>query len=169
MCSLAEHWVSDWMISCYCLIAISIIKLENWRCNDWGMGCWHVFSCMLPLWCWKTLDRMSPEILVLFDPQIFHQCWHICRRSEIYIYIKKKMELWQALTNWSLWTIGLHDGLLFEHILEKRWKWPHIQGLQTFPPLANVINKWISVTDFSYPSKSPSVLTMHGCQFICYH
>lgn len=27
MGSLVEHWVSDWLITCYCLIAIRIIKV----------------------------------------------------------------------------------------------------------------------------------------------
>lgn len=30
MGSLGEHWVSDWMITCYCLIVIRIIKVINW-------------------------------------------------------------------------------------------------------------------------------------------
>lgn len=28
--SLVEHWLSDWMITCYCLIIIRIIKVINW-------------------------------------------------------------------------------------------------------------------------------------------
>lgn len=28
--SLVEHWVSDWMITCYCLIVIRIVKVINW-------------------------------------------------------------------------------------------------------------------------------------------
>ena len=28
--SLVEHWVSDWMITCYCLIVIRIIRVINW-------------------------------------------------------------------------------------------------------------------------------------------